>query len=172
MGSAGNGAKAGLVAGIVYGVILAIVSYFTLVADKSTIIADITKSMPASETTFTPDQIYSIALVAAPIVVVVLGVLGGLVLGAIYGKVFERVPGMTSLVKGIIFGVVLWLLISVLGDLGDYGTYGALYYLSEVGTGLVGALIFGAVLGYFYSRFNRTKETYQLKEDVGALKVS
>ena len=88
MGSAGNGAKAGIVAGIAYGLILAVTTYFTLESIRSNILAAITQQLP-SGTQFTPDQIFNIALVVAPIVVVIVGVLGGVILGAIYGKVIE-----------------------------------------------------------------------------------
>lgn len=169
MGSAGNGAKAGVVAGIAYGLILAVTTYLTLESIKSNVLAAITQQLP-SGTQFTPDQIFNIALVVAPIVVVIVGVLGGVILGAIYGKVIERIPGGSTVIKGVIFGVVLWLLASVLGGLGNYGQYGAEYYLAQLGAGLAGALVFGVLLGYFYGRFMKPKETYELKEDVGAVK--
>jgi Family of unknown function (DUF6789) len=162
MGSAGNGAKAGLVAGIAYGIILAIVSYITLESIKSTVIADIAKTNVTANTSLTPEQIFNIALLVAPIFVVIAGVIGGLILGAIYGKLLERIPGGTVLMKGIIFGIVLWLLSSVLGGIGDLNSYGLEYYLANVGTGLAGALVFGVLLGYFYGRFNRPKETYTM----------
>ena len=88
--------------------------------------------------------------------------MGGLILGAIYGKVLERIPGGTPVIKGIIFGAVLWLLVSVLGGLGDLGSYGAEYYLANIGAGLLGALVFGVLLGYFYARFTKPKETYEM----------
>ncbi len=169
MGSTGNGAKAGLVAGVAYGIVLGIVSYFTLVSIKSTVITDITNSLPANST-FTPDQVYNIALLIAPVFVIIVGVIGGLILGAIYGKLLERIPGGSPVIKGIIFGLVLWLLSSVIGGLGNLGEYGLEYYLANLGTGLVGALIFGVLLGYFYGRFIRPKETYELKDDIGAPK--
>lgn len=161
----GTGAKAGIVAGIAYGVILAVVSYFTLLSIKSTVIAAITKALPANSQ-FTPDQLFNIALDVAPIFVVIVGVVGGLILGAIYGKVLERIPGKSPVMKGVIFGLVLWFLASVLGGLGNYGQYGAEYYLSQVGSGLVGALVFGVLLGYFYGRFSRPKETYTMVGDL------
>jgi hypothetical protein len=171
MGSTGNGAKAGIVAGIAYGLVLGIVSYFTLLSIKSTVISALSKNLP-SNSPFTPDQLYGIALLVGPVVAVIGGVIGGLILGAIYGKLIERIPGGSPMIKGIIFGAVLWVLLSVLGGLGDYFQYGAEYYLAQVGAGLAGALIFGVLLGYFYGRFMRPKETYELKEDVGAFKGS
>jgi len=158
MGSASNGAKAGVVAGIAYGILLSIVSYFTLISIKSTVIADISQNLPPSSP-FTPEQLFGIALLLTPVIVVVVGVLGGLILGAIYGKLTEKIPGRSPLIKGIIFGVVLWLLVSVLGGYNNIG-YGLQYYLVQIGTGLVGALLFGVLLGYFYGRFTRPKETY------------
>jgi uncharacterized membrane protein YeaQ/YmgE (transglycosylase-associated protein family) len=173
MGSSGNGAKAGLIAGIAYGVVLAVVAYAALVANKSTVISSITSSLSKSSSTvnITPEQVYNIALIVAPVFVVILGLVGGLILGAIYGRFVEKIPGGTTLMKGVIFGIILWLLVSVLGGVGDLGSYGAGYYLTNIAAGLVGALIFGVLLGTFYGRFSKPKETYELKDDVGAAKV-
>ena len=173
MGSAGKGAIAGLVAGVVYGVFLAVSSYFVLLSDKSTVISEIGKSLPANSTVasqYTPDQLYDIALVAAPVVAAILGVVGGLVVGAVYGRVVERIPGRTPLFKGVVVGLGLWLLLSVLVGLRDLFSYGAGYYLSGVGTGLVEALVFGVLLGYVYGRLVRPRETYELRDDAGVVK--
>ena len=161
MGSTGNGAKAGLIAGIAYGAIIGVVSYFTLLSIKSTVITSIAKSLP-SNTPFTPDQLFNIALIVTPIFVVIAGLVGGLILGAIYGKLLERIPGGTTMIKGIIFGVALWVLVSVLGGLGDLSSYGLEYYLANLGAGLLGALVFGVLLGYFYGRFSKPKEIYEM----------
>jgi hypothetical protein len=160
MGSAGNGAKAGVVAGIAYGIILGIVSYFTLLSTKSTVISVLSQDLP-SNSPFTPDQLFGIALLLTPVIVIIAGVIGGLILGAIYGKVIERIPGGSTIIKGIIFGAILWLLVSVLGGIGNI-RYGLQYYLVQVGVGLAGALLFGVLLGYFYGRFMRPKETYTM----------
>jgi len=58
--------------------------------------------------------------------------------------------------------VALWVLVSVLGGVGDLGNYGVEYYLANIGAGLLGALIFGVLLGYFYGRFSKPKETYEM----------
>ncbi len=151
MGSTGDGAKAGLVAGIPYGVVEAILVYVSLVSSKTSIEAAIAKSIPAN-TNLTASQLYSITLLIAPAVVVVFGVIGGLILGAIYGWKYEKIPGKTSLVKGLVLAAILWVLLSVLGGLGNLQD-GATVYLTQVGTGLGTALLFGVVLAYFYGRF-------------------
>jgi hypothetical protein len=160
MGSASNGAKAGVVAGIAYGILLSIVSYFTLISIKSTVISVLSQNLP-SNSPFTPEQLFGIALLLTPVIVAVAGVIGGLILGVIYGKLIEKIPGKSPVIKGIIFGTVLWLLVSVLGGYNNIG-YGLEYYLVQVGTGLAGALLFGVLLGYFYGRFMRPKETYTM----------
>jgi hypothetical protein len=168
LGSTANGAKAGVVAGVLYGVVLAILSYFTVVSEKSLIISAITNK--AANSPFTPEQLYGIVLIATPIVVLIGGLIGGTVVGALYGRLFERIPGGSSTVRGIVVGIALWLVLSVLGGIGNL-QYGALTYLSGVVVGLVSALLFGFVLGYFYGRFIKPKETYELKQDTGALKA-
>jgi|SRR3984957_18367504 len=160
MGSASNGAKAGVVAGVAYGILLSIVSYFTLLSIKSSVISVLSQNLPPSSP-FTPEQLFGIALLLTPVIVAVGGVIGGLILGAIYGKLIEKIPGRSPVMKGIIFGAVLWLLVSVLGGYGNI-QYGLEYYLVQVGTGLAGALLFGVLLGYFYGRFTRPKETYTM----------
>ena len=168
MGSAVNGVKAGVVAGVIYGVILAVSSYFTVVSEKSIIESAISKNLP-SNSPFTVAQLYGIVLLAAPVVAVIGGIAGGITVGAAYGRLFERIPGGSSTVRGIVVGIVLWFILSVLGGLGNL-QYGIITYLSGVGVGLVSAIIFGFLLGYFYGRFMKPKETYELKQDTGALK--
>jgi hypothetical protein len=168
LGSAVNGVKAGAVAGVIYGIVLGILSYITVISEKTVIIASITKSLP-SNSPFTPTQLYGIVVLLTPVVAAIGGVIGGIIVGAIYGRLFERIPGGSSIIKAVVVGVALWLILSVLGGIGNL-QYGVETYLSGVAVGLGSALLFGFLLGYFYGRFVRPKETYELKEDVGALK--
>jgi hypothetical protein len=156
IGKSDRWAKSGLVAGIPYGIILAIGTYFTTLSMKQTIIQAITQDLPSSSP-YTPDQLFSITLLVEPVIVIAVGVVGGLILGAIYGWAFRRIPGGTALVKGVIFGILLWVLFSVLGGL-DNSQYGIGYYSTQVAIGLVASLLFGWLLGYFYGRFTRPKE--------------
>lgn len=157
MGNATNGAKAGVIAGIVYGIILGVTSYFTVVADKSTILSAITRSLPANSP-FTPEQLYGIVVLVTPAIVLVGGIIGGVIVGAVYGALFRRVPGKTPIVKGIVVGLVLWVILSLVGGLRDM-QYGALYYGTQAAIGLVAILIFGVLLGYFYGRFSHPPQS-------------
>jgi hypothetical protein len=156
LGSAANGVKAGVVAGLVYGIVLAILSYFTVISEKSIIISSLTKNLPANSP-FTPEQLYGIVVLATPIVVLIGGIIGGIIVGAIYGRLFERIPGGNSTVRGLLVGIALWFVLSVLGGLGNL-QYGVETYLSGIGVGLISALLFGFLLGYFYGRFSAPKQ--------------
>jgi vacuolar-type H+-ATPase subunit I/STV1 len=151
MGSAVTGLKAGLVGGVAYGAIAAILSYVSVLSLKSTIMSSIQNSLPANSP-ITANQVYQIALVIAPVAAVIVGILGGLLLGAIYGWVVERIPGGSFVIKGLFFGLVLWFIFSVLVGAANL-EYGLLDYLSGLATGIVPAVVFGAILGYLYSRF-------------------
>jgi len=151
MGSAVTGLKAGVLAGIVYGAILAVISYFSVQGMKDTIIASIQNALPANST-ITAEGAYELALTLAPVAAVIVGILGGLLLGAIYGWLVEKIPGGSYSVKGLFFGVALWFIFSVLLGLGNL-EYGVVDYLTGLATGIVPALIFGFILGYLYGRF-------------------
>jgi hypothetical protein len=153
LGNTGNGVKAGVLAGLIYGVVLGILSYFTVISDKSVIISEISGSLPASSP-FTPEQLYGIVVLLTPALAAIGGVIGGIIIGAVYGRFFERVPGANSIAKGVVVGIILWLLLSVLGGYTNL-QYGMAVYLGDVGVGLVSALLFGFLLGYFYGRFTR-----------------
>lgn len=168
MGNTANGVKAGVVAGVVYGIVLGILGYFTVISEKSRIITALTNSLPPNSP-FTLEQLYGIVVLVTPIILTIGGVIGGLIVGALYGKLFERIPGGSATVKGIMVAIVLWLILSVVGEIGNI-QYGVAAYLSAIGVGLASALMYGFLLGYFYGRFSRPKETYELKDDVGALK--
>jgi hypothetical protein len=75
-----------------------------------------------------------------------------LIFGIIYGWAYDRIPGRTSAIKGIVFGLILWLIFSVVLGLGNL-QYGIAYYLYGLGEGLITSLIFGVLLGFFYKRF-------------------
>ena len=150
MGSPSRGAVSGVIAGSAYGVVFAVIGYFTLASMKAIIISELTNNAP-SNSTLTPDQLFNSALLIGPVLAVVVGAGGGVVLGAIYGWIFEKIPGRGPISKGLVFGVIYWSLFSLVGGLGNL-QYGIGYYGAETATGLVTALLFGWLLGHFYGR--------------------
>jgi hypothetical protein len=90
----------------------------------------------------------------APAFEAIVAIIGGIIIGALYGRFFEKVPGSTAIKKGILVGLVLWFLVSILAGLSNL-RYGVAVYLGDAGVGIVTALLFGYLLGYFYGRFIR-----------------
>ncbi len=170
MGDTRTGVKAGLVAGIIYGVVLGILSYITVTAEKAQIVAAIASKLPA-DSPFTANQLYGIVVLLTPGIAAIGGILGGLIVGAIYGRLFDRIPGKTSLIKGVLVGMVLWIILSVLTDL-DNLQYGVSVYLEDVAVGLFSAMLFGVLLGYFFGRFTRPKDPAVYGYPEGAASLS
>lgn len=150
MGKVATGAKAGVASGVVYGSISAVFGYMTLVLMKEEIISMIAATLP-SDFPITTEQLYSIALIGVPASFVA-GIIIGVILGLIYGWAYDRIPGRTAVAKGLVIGIVLWVIVSVLLGSGNL-QLGITYYLTSLGVGLVSALIFGVLLGFFYGKF-------------------
>ncbi len=156
MGDTRTGVKAGLIAGIIYGLVLGVLSYITVIVEKSLILPAIASKLPA-DSPFTANQLYGIVVVLTPGIAATGGIIGGLIVGAIYGRLFERIPGKTSLIKGVLVGIILWVILSVLTDLENL-QYGVVVYLEDIAVGLFSAMLFGVLLGYFFGRFTRPKD--------------
>ncbi len=155
MNSAGTGGKAGAVAGLVYGFISGIFAAIGLVIFKSQIMSLLEKVIQnnAAASVLTASGLYNIALISAPVMAVVVGVLIGLILGLIFGAFHDKLPGKGTVLKGIFFGLILWLIFDVgIGGL-DIVEYGFTYYLFNIGTGIIAVLAFGYVLSLMYERW-------------------
>jgi hypothetical protein len=156
MGRGSTGAKAGVVAGIIYGIILTVLSEIILFVEKSTVMAALTvyaKDLSNSAITITASEIYNSEILIAPVGLIIEGIIGGLILGAIFGLVVHKLPGRNDKVKGIAFGIILWVLFDVLLGLGDRAELGNIYYLLTVISGLVGVVIYGYLLGLLFGKW-------------------
>jgi len=147
-----TGLKAGVVSGVIYSIILAPFTYLSLILLKEDIVAMIIASLPPGSS-ITPEQAFNFVLIIGIISTFILGLIFGIIAGIIYGWAYEKIPGRTSIIKGIIFGLILWLILSVLLGLLAYLQYGITYYLYSLGGDLIASLIFGVLLGFFYNRF-------------------
>jgi len=114
--------------------------------------------LPVIEETLLPDslvtaeQVYELLLVFGAVVTVIIGVVAGVIIGVVYGWAYEKVPGGNSIYKGLIFGIILWVIRDVLLGLGNL-QYSTTYFALSLAWGLVIALIYGALLGVFYDKF-------------------
>ncbi|NWG09932.1 MAG: hypothetical protein HXX80_06500 [Nitrososphaerales archaeon] len=145
------GVKAGVVSGAIYGIIIAPITYITLIFLKEDIMSSIIASLPP-DSSIIVEQAYNIVLLIGPIFAFITGIILGLIFGIIYGWAYDKIPGRTSMIKGIVFGIILWLIFSVLLGSGNL-QYSVTYYLYGLGEGLITSLIFGLLLGFFYNRF-------------------
>ncbi len=151
MGRVGTGAKAGTVSGVVYGAISAVFAYVSLLMIKEQMMAFIEESLPPNSLV-TAEQIYAFLLIFGAVFTVIIGVVTGVILGVVYGWAYEKIPGGNSIHKGLIFGIVLWVIFDVLLGIGNV-QYGITYLALNLAWGLVIALIFGVLLGVFYDKF-------------------
>jgi len=151
LGRIGTGAKAGVVSGIVYGAISAVFAYISSPMIKEQMMAVIEETLPPNSLV-TTEQIYEFLLIFGAVVTVIVGVVTGVILGVVYGWGYEKFPGGNSIYKGLVFGIILWVIVDVLLGLGNL-QYGTTYFALSLAWGLVIALIFGALLGVFYDKF-------------------
>lgn len=151
MGRAGTGAKAGVVSGVVYGAVSAVSTYVSMVAMKDQVMSAIEKGLPP-DPSITAEQVYEFVLLFGAVFMVIIGVVVGVILGAVYGWAYEKIPGGNSVYKGLIIGVIFWVIFDVLLGIGSL-QYGSFYTTLNLVWSLVISLVFGALLGIFYNNF-------------------
>jgi hypothetical protein len=151
LGRTGTGAKAGVVSGVVYGAMSAVFAYISSSMIKEEMMTVIEETLPP-DSLVTAEQLYEFTLIFGAVFAVVIGVVAGVILGVVYGWGYEKVPGGNSIYKGLVFGIILWIIIDVLLGLGNL-EYGTTYFALSLAWGLVISLIFGALLGVFYDKF-------------------
>jgi len=89
----------------------------------------------------------------APIGLIIEGINGGLILGVIFCLAVHKLPGRNDKVKGIAFGIILWLLFDVLLGVGNRSELGNTYYLLTVIAGVIGVVIYGYLLGLLFGKW-------------------
>ena len=151
MGRLGTGAKAGLVSGVVYGAMSAVFAYISSPMIKEQMMVVIEETL-LPDSLVTAEQIYEFALIFGAVFAVIVGVVAGVILGAVYGWGYEKVPGGNSIYKGLVLGIILWIIIDVLLGIGNV-QYDITYFVLSLAWSLIIALVFGALLGVFYDKF-------------------
>lgn len=145
----GAGLKAGLISSIIYMVINVPFMYFDFLARADQIIEEIRANLPQGSA-ITAEEIYSATLTMLPVFAVLIILIGGAILGALYSVIQHRLGG-TVLVKGVTFGLIAWIVLSLIPNLLTGGI--AIGYMNVL-VALFGALAYGAFLGMLYDRFS------------------
>ena len=154
-----TGLKAGTVAGIVYGILSSIMVVVMYTFFKATIQAAMQNEinqLPSGIMHPTVQTLMTLFLVGGIGGAIIGGIIVGLILGAIFGYAYNRIPGSTSVVKGIFFGLIIWAILDVLLGLADIGTYGTTYYGTTVGSGFVISIIYGYLTGFLFGKWKET----------------
>ncbi len=149
MGKVSAGGRAGLFAGLVYAVLEAAVVVTLLIVFKGQVVKVIGSKLPSGTGA---NAVYNSLIVTDAAVGIVFGIAAGVVLGLAFGAIADRIPGRTALTKGLVFGLVLWLLLHVVADYFGNWRYGATFYAVDIGLGLATSLVYGALLGMFFDR--------------------
>ena len=141
-------ARAGIAAGIIAGCISAIGDF--VLADNYDVIGRTFAGTPFQPTSTVENLAFTTIYVLA-VDVFLSGVIGVAILGLIFARVHERYLSNRSLrTRGIIFGLILWLLLS----LSSFGSeFGLLYDTISALIGLVAYLTYGILLARFFPRF-------------------
>ncbi|MEM4312004.1 MAG: hypothetical protein QXX95_06420 [Nitrososphaerales archaeon] len=153
MGKLANGAKAGLLAGIVFAAIASIILYFLFLSMKEEIITRIEQGLiatgiPSLPEKLKPESIFDFFLIVSPLFFGLGSMVIGVLIGIIYSYIEPKIPIPNPIVKGIILALIFWFLLGFLPALPSlYQMSGFNFIL------LLPTLVYGILLGYFYSRF-------------------
>ena len=97
-------------------------------------------------------SIEALALVLLAINTVGATIIGAL-LGAFYGRMYEKLLGSTSTQKGLPLGIAAWIVEGPIMMIVTWFLMPVLMQLIRVAAGLVGSLAFVVLLGFLYDRF-------------------
>jgi hypothetical protein len=145
-----RGAKAGGIAGMIIGIINVLISSVFLIyfADALSI---------------TSTDLGSSVFIFVIMAVIMSGILGGIIAGGIMGIIFSAVisklPGSTSVAKGLVFAFVYWLILGVGLGYTSISQYGQVYYVVfNVIIGFCTSMFWGFLTGKLWDRYGGGKE--------------
>lgn len=148
--SAFEAARAGIAAGIISGGISAVGDF--VLADNYDVIGRTFQGTIFSPTSAV-ESLAATAIYVLAVDVFLSGVLGGAVLGLVFARVHDRyLRGRSLRTRGIVFGLILWLLLSATSVGSEFGL---LYDFLSAIIGLIAYLSYGILLARFYPKFKR-----------------
>lgn len=159
MSKVSYGAKAGLVAGLFYGIVEGVLGYFSVVSQKTAVMALINKSIPAGSS-ITPQQLYQAALYGTVLIFILAGLLIGTFLGVIFAMINESTPGKSNVRKGLVFGLLIWIILDTIVLAVNY-SLGISYIGVTLITNLITSMIYGYVLGLIFGRYRKKDRTME-----------
>lgn len=140
--------ESGFLSGIFYGLLSASITYMFFTLYKEAIISEINATLPQNST-MSAVQLYNTVLFLGPVMNMVLGLFGGLVMGVVFGAFYDKIPLQSYMIKGVLISLIVWLITNVSKI--TYLFSGDYYVIS----GLAVALVSGGLLGILYKRFSR-----------------
>lgn len=173
MGSSFAGIKAGVLVGILVVGLLALVNVAVLYAFKadgisyiSAHFAQVCTSTATNSTSSVEDCFSSVVQIDIPLLAVFTFIVS-IILAGIFGNLFERVPGSGAFPKGLVMGMIVFVVFLVLGLTGiAYESLGVGIVTSSYAAG---SIAYGVTFGYLYRRY--TKLIQFESSDAESLKV-
>lgn len=151
MGRLAIGAKVGALAGLIYARVESAVVAGLLLLFKDNVIAEISKGLPPG-TVIKVETLYKVLVEGDVIIAALFGILAGIILGLVFAAVSDHIPGRRGFIKGVFFGLVLWVILHVIADYFGNLRYGLSFYVTDIGLGLITTLLYGTLLGMLFER--------------------
>jgi hypothetical protein len=159
-----HGLKSGAVAGVFYGILAGVVTVLFMILNKEKVMQGIQAVLSQNAQIPIPaEQLYSITLIAS----LPSSVIGGLLVGAIFGAIFvlmkNELIGKNAKIQGISLAILLFIALGVAELLGPENAIGAFFMIRFSSLPLV-PLSFGAFLclgyfmGVFWDRFGESRK--------------
>lgn len=132
-----KGVKTGVVSGVIYGAI-----------------GEFTKGLILN---YSWDYGIPYYIFLSPIWGAIYGLVLGLIIGLIFTLTYNSLPGTTSIVKGLIFTIFLWLIFSLLLPFIFYYNrfYFNDYFQKTIMVDLILLIFFGFLIGFFWDKFDK-----------------
>ncbi|MDH5783723.1 MAG: hypothetical protein OEZ35_08715 [Candidatus Bathyarchaeota archaeon] len=147
----GRGLKAGVVSGVIYGVVNAIVNIIVMGVIFPSVFPEFFV------------QVFGFVEMIILVVLFVAGLIAGATIGLIFGFIFavlyKELPGRTSVIKGAIFSIVLWVILGLTMQLAatsvGWPPSEARFLVSiPIMISLGTSILLGILLGYFWDRLS------------------
>lgn len=151
------GAKSGIVAGLFYGIIEGVMGYFSVASQKPVVMALISRTVPPGSP-FTSQQLFQAALYGTVVIYIIAGLLIGTFLGVIFALIHGSTPGRSSIMKGMVFGIIIWMIVDTIVILVNF-SLGAVYILITLVINLATSMLYGYILGARFSRYMKKERT-------------